>query len=432
MTAIARIVLKGWAIPTVILCLLMTTASPVLAGTTITVNTTDDLGGENTTAKCSLREAIISANTNLPTGGCPAGGLGTDYIYLPAAWPKKYVLNTPGEGEHNGLTGDLDITSSMVITGAGVDSVIIDAGSLDRAFEIHSTGPVTISNLSITNGYKIQDGGGIRIFRSNVTLTGLSIYGNKPSGGGGGVVITNGSNVTIRNSQITNNTAATGSAIVADGALTLENSFIHKNISIGSSSTGAVTVSTYYGEMVSIINTTIAENSVPLPKLAAGVTVSSSANLRMQNVTIVNNNGIGLSVLPDGQVATRNTIIARQKDNKDDCAIIAGALFTTQGNNLASDTTCLLDKAKGDKVVADGALFIEDQAYFNGGKTPTFALLEGSPAIDGGSNSGCPGNDQRGFGRPADGDNNGSKVCDIGAFELGGTSFVVFVPTVRR
>ncbi len=54
----------------------------------------------------------------------------------------------------------------------------------------------------------------------------------------------------------------------------------------------------------------------------------------------------------------------------------------------------------------------------NNGNTPTHALSSNSPAIDTGSNSLCPGTDQRGFSRPADGDNNATPICDIGAYEL--------------
>ncbi len=53
----------------------------------------------------------------------------------------------------------------------------------------------------------------------------------------------------------------------------------------------------------------------------------------------------------------------------------------------------------------------------NGGPTRTHALLAGSTAIDRGDNSGAPGTDQRGVARPRDGDGNGSKIVDIGAFE---------------
>ena len=60
----------------------------------------------------------------------------------------------------------------------------------------------------------------------------------------------------------------------------------------------------------------------------------------------------------------------------------------------------------------------------NGGPTQTHALVAGSPAIDAGNPSGCQDSagmllptDQRGFLRPADGNNDGTSGCDIGAYE---------------
>jgi hypothetical protein len=55
----------------------------------------------------------------------------------------------------------------------------------------------------------------------------------------------------------------------------------------------------------------------------------------------------------------------------------------------------------------------------NGGRTQTYALKAGSPAIDRGDNAGIPATDQRGagFARKKDGNGDGSAVVDIGAFE---------------
>jgi hypothetical protein len=66
--------------------------------------------------------------------------------------------------------------------------------------------------------------------------------------------------------------------------------------------------------------------------------------------------------------------------------------------------------------------------YYNGGPTPTHALLDGSPAIDAGNpdpagSGACAETDQRYLARPKDGPVqsvfDGSAVCDIGAYEYG-------------
>jgi len=101
--------------------------------------------------------------------------------------------------------------------------------------------------------------------------------------------------------------------------------------------------------------------------------------------------------------------------NQQTCVSGMNRKIATLGYNLADDDTCNLDETGDMGDVADvGIGPLED----NEGPTLTHALLEGSPAIDTGDNDACPNNDQRGSIRPADGDEDGTFVCDIGAFEL--------------
>ena len=60
----------------------------------------------------------------------------------------------------------------------------------------------------------------------------------------------------------------------------------------------------------------------------------------------------------------------------------------------------------------------------NGGPTKTHQPLAGSPVIDaanpaapGSGGTSCPTTDQRGVGRPRDGNGDGTSRCDMGAVE---------------
>ena len=106
---------------------------PAAYAATITVSTTaDEL---NADSDCSLREAIVAANTDTAVDACPAGSC-ADTINLPAG---NYVLSIAGMAEDATLTGDLDITQSLTISGAGPASTTVDANSLDRVFQMSVT-----------------------------------------------------------------------------------------------------------------------------------------------------------------------------------------------------------------------------------------------------------------------------------------------------
>ena len=159
------------------------------AAAVITVTTTaDDLLSNG---NCSLREAIQAANTDKAVDACQAGS-GTDSISLPAG---TYTLSLAGANEDANLMGDLDLSSSMTITGAGDWATIIDSHQLDRVFHILSGAVVTLEGLTITGGHA-PDGAGLN------QTDGL------PGQSGGGIY--NSGNLTLHYVTVTANQAGHG------------------------------------------------------------------------------------------------------------------------------------------------------------------------------------------------------------------------------
>jgi len=111
-------------------------------------------------------------------------------------------------------------------------------------------------------------------------------------------------------------------------------------------------------------------------------------------------------------VIVQNTMLA----NGDGSANCSGPTVSL-GNNLENGETCDFDTGLGDLTNSDPLL---GPLADNGGPTFTYALLEGSPAIDAGDDTNCPDVDQRGEPRPQ-GDG-----CDIGAYE---SPFIAPTPT---
>ena len=248
-----------------------------VSAATITVNTfTDD---NTTNANCSLREAIISANTNTAIDGCTSGAAGVDTIQLAAG---TYTLAIAGRDNDDASTGDLDLTGvnttgdSYVIKGAtttGAPLTIIDANNIDRIFDIFNPAEkdnlvqgapsfdgvtVTLEDLKLINGlasetlvYPDTQGNGGAVFSwrfNNLTITNCEFDTNqavwdgklgvlagpdatlgtdddideRTLSGHGGAVYSRG-NLTITNSIFNNNTAYTTFDVNSDGIIEGEN-----------------------------------------------------------------------------------------------------------------------------------------------------------------------------------------------------------------
>ncbi|HEY0990676.1 MAG TPA: CSLREA domain-containing protein, partial [Kofleriaceae bacterium] len=190
-------------------------ASPAAAAT-ITVTTTADDAVSN--GNCTLREAVLAANSDTARDACTAGS-GADTIVLAAG---TYSLTVAGANEDASLTGDLDITSNITLVGAGDSATIIrSSGTSDRVLHVLSTGTAMIQQLTIRDGV-MRFGGGVFnaghltlqdcIVTANTAsgVAGSAGNGGAAGGGGGGVFNASGATLTITRCTFSSNQATGG------------------------------------------------------------------------------------------------------------------------------------------------------------------------------------------------------------------------------
>ena len=354
---------------------------------------------------CTLRAAIEETNA-LP---------GEDVIILPAG---TYRFNISGLNEDQAATGDLDITDSLQIIGAGVNKTFIDADGLDRVFDILGDNiSVVLSNLTIRNGNLPADqpvdqkgGGGLRnlstVSIGNIVLSGNSVFGKSEGDVGGGIL--NRGTCSIINSTIKNNYANEGGGIfnTSHSTLNISSSTIQGNFSQGGGGLKNNGSS-------NLTNTTLSNNDVQ-DGLASGGAVYNTGQLQLVHCTIAENSaekGGGLCN-DGGTIPIFNTLIA---DNHGGNCDSSGKIIS-EGYNLDSDNTCGLSSL--DLTNIDPQL---GPLQNNGGYTETHGLKPGSLAIDAGQFLPDVTTDQRGISRLQ------RKPFDIGAFESFNVSIIPFL-----
>ena len=200
-------------------------AAPASAAT-IAVNTTVD----DTTANgnCTLREAVIAANTDTAQDACAAGS-GADTINVPGGlYSFSATLQTPGENQ--AATGDLDLLQPVTIAGAGAASTTIDANQYDRVFDAGANvGPSRLTGMTIENGKPTTGDRGGAVFTgvAAVTLQGDVLTASQAGGGGGGIY--GGGPLTVRDSTISHNSGDTGGGGAEVSDATFDNVLVNAN-----------------------------------------------------------------------------------------------------------------------------------------------------------------------------------------------------------
>ncbi len=219
--AVAAVVLMSWAPGT------------THASTTFTVNSTadavdadvnDHVCSTSTPGECTLRAAIQQANAS-----------GGGQIIIPAA---TYVLSIPGVNEDAAASGDLDVNVPLTIRGEGATNTIIDAGGLDRVFDIApavtSGSPIVeIDDLTVRNGSCfLCEGGGVLNRGAQLSIQRVVLSHNQAVAGGGlGNLATpnNSAHVELFASTVDGNTANSGGGISNHHIMELGGSTITDN-----------------------------------------------------------------------------------------------------------------------------------------------------------------------------------------------------------
>ena len=294
----------------------------------------------------------FTVDTNADTADAnPGDGLAQDAsgnTSLRAAIEEANALGgadtiTIGAGTFTLSGGQLSISSDITITGAGADQTFIDGASLSRIFDITS-GTVTISNLTITNGSLSGDrGAGVQIWNSaTVELTDVVVSGNSTTGGvssaqGGG--IRNLGTLTMDNVRITGNHAdGQGGGLFNQGTVIITSSLVDANTS---GDMGAGIRNTGANADLTLTNVTISGNT----SADDGAGLSNSADAVLYNVTVTQNSATGgaatgggiAEAMPSASTIITNSII--QENSAAGGSPDADGTYESQGYNLIGDTS---------------------------------------------------------------------------------------------
>ena len=366
-----------------------------------------DLSGQGAgNQDCTLREAINAANAD------------ADASSITFAADYTIILST----------GQLNINTSLTIDGES-NAIVIDGNDNSRVFYVNLDVPASLNNLTITNGNSgTQLAGGI-YNNGTLTITNSIVSGNT-SGSGGGIFNDHYKILNLTNSTVSGNTANNGGGIYNYGTLTVTNSTVSGNTAVRWG--GGITNN---DGSATLINTTLSGNAVSGTEASYGggaiVQYSNTPTLSLINSTIADNSAASPNEtwsgiwLENGDLTMINSIVAN--NNGTNNFVNDAGVFTSQGYNISNDWNGLPTIKGSDLWPADPMLGpLQD----NGGPTQTMALLANSPAIDAGDDITCAdvntvnNLDQRGITRPF------GFHCDIGAFEYNtitqtGPNFVV-------
>lgn len=329
-----------------------------------------------------------------------------------------------------------------------VRSTVSDNFSSNSGAGIYNTGTLELINSTLSdNGCGLPGASGGGIYNSGtgtVTVTRSTVSGNTVHDGGQGGGIYNGGTLRVLDGNVSNNLNAFGSGagVYNNGDLTVRGTTFSGNTDLEDDGGGIFNISVatvrnstfstnsttdggrggaiYNQGMLTLVNSTLSGNSATSNDGSAkGGAVYNIGTLALSFTTLSGNAADeGGAIFNVAALTLKSTLLAGQTSGGN-CDLNGMTNPTSDGYNLADDSTCSFLTQTGDLNNNGNAGLSPSGLQNNGGPTQTIALLPTSSAVNAIPVTACTdasGNpvttDQRGIIRPQ------GPACDIGAYEL--------------
>ena len=322
---------------------------PSNAATIIVDTSADTLGFD----ECTLRAAIISANTDTPVDSC-ASGSGDDIILF------NGVSSVT-------LSEQLPTVNSTITINGEANNIIID-GDYDTQILRVDSADLTLLNATLARGYS-EYGGAILASDSTISINNSSLinnraFSNSDSNASGGAISASSSTISINNSYLyfnnaysvsvdTNSFASGGAISASSSTITISNSRINRNnafsVSLGVGGTSNAT-----GGAISLTNSILTIDASEIhdndTAKKGGAIATSNSTTTINNSTFRANSttdaysasdgGGAISVEGSSVIAVNNSYFFNNISARDGGAInnIGGSFLTLNNVEVSSNT----------------------------------------------------------------------------------------------
>jgi hypothetical protein len=170
--------------------------------------------------------STLTVTSNLDSG---AGSLRAE---IAAAHKGATIVFAPSlDGQTITLTsGELVIAKDLTIQGPGASLLTISGDHASRVFEVGGGYTVTISGLTISNGYTSDTGGGAIYSHGNLTIRNSTLSGNNAGGYDGGAIFNAGNgSLLLSGCTLDGNTAFDGGAVYDQGSMAVSSCTLSNN-----------------------------------------------------------------------------------------------------------------------------------------------------------------------------------------------------------